>query len=88
MSLSQTAARFQPSSPTKAGLAALHSLNSVPLGSVVRVTGICAMDNASPFGHNVPFNILMRTIGVFFRLTHVQRVVSAIPKRNSSPSSR
>ena len=38
-------------------------LNSVPLGGVVRVTGICAMDNASPFGHDVPFNILMRTPG-------------------------
>lgn len=40
------------------GVAAL--MESVPLGAVVRVTGICAMDNANPFGHDVPFNILMR----------------------------
>ena len=36
-------------------------MESVPIGAVVRVTGICAMDSASPFGHDVPFNILMRT---------------------------
>jgi diguanylate cyclase (GGDEF)-like protein len=40
------------------GVAAL--MESVPIGAVVRVTGICAMDNANPFGHDVPFNILMR----------------------------
>jgi diguanylate cyclase (GGDEF)-like protein len=36
-------------------------MESVPIGAVVRVTGICAMDSASPFGHDVPFTILMRT---------------------------
>ena len=49
--------------PHESGPGGAALLNSVPLGGVVRVTGICAMDNASPFGHDVPFNILMRTPG-------------------------
>ena len=64
MSLSQTAARFQPFSPRgERAWRELHSMNSIPIGAVVRVTGICAMDSASPFGHDVPFNILLRTPG-------------------------
>ncbi len=47
--------------PHEIGPGGAALMDSVSVGSVVRVTGICAMDNASPFGHDVPFNILMRT---------------------------
>jgi diguanylate cyclase (GGDEF)-like protein len=40
---------------------ALTPMRSVPVGTKVRVTGICATDNANPFGHDVPFRILLRT---------------------------
>jgi diguanylate cyclase (GGDEF)-like protein len=33
----------------------------VPLGSRVRVTGICNLENSNPFGREVPFDILLRT---------------------------
>ena len=33
----------------------------IPLGTRVRVTGICLLDNANPFNGEVPFNILMRS---------------------------
>ena len=36
-------------------------MQSVPIGATIRVTGICAMDDANPFGHDVPFNILVRS---------------------------
>jgi diguanylate cyclase (GGDEF)-like protein len=32
-------------------------------GSTVRVTGICASNYANPFGHDVPFNVLLRSTG-------------------------
>ena len=32
----------------------------IPLGSTVRVTGICVQENANPFIAQVPFNILLR----------------------------
>ncbi len=38
----------------------LTPMRQVPEGTRIRVTGICAMDNANPFGHDVPFRILMR----------------------------
>jgi diguanylate cyclase (GGDEF)-like protein len=36
-------------------------MRTVPIGSRIRVTGICTMVNANPNGHDVPFNILLRT---------------------------
>ena len=39
----------------------LSPMRNVPVGSRVRVTGICAMDNANPYGHDVAFKILLRT---------------------------
>ena len=39
----------------------LLPMRNVPVGSRVRVTGICAMDNANPYGHDVAFKILLRT---------------------------
>jgi diguanylate cyclase (GGDEF)-like protein len=42
-----------------------HSSNSpmmeIPIGSRVRVTGICMLENANPFDGDVPFDILMRS---------------------------
>jgi diguanylate cyclase (GGDEF)-like protein len=39
----------------------LSPMRNVPVGSWIRVTGICAMDNANPYGHDVAFKILLRT---------------------------
>ncbi|MGA3370216.1 MAG: GGDEF domain-containing protein [Terracidiphilus sp.] len=36
-------------------------MKPVPLGSRVRVTGICTLENSNPFEREVPFDILMRT---------------------------
>jgi len=35
--------------------------NDVPLGSKVRVVGISILEGSNPWGHEVPFDILMRT---------------------------
>jgi diguanylate cyclase (GGDEF)-like protein len=35
-------------------------IKPVPIGSEIRVTGICSTDNDNPFGREVPFNILLR----------------------------
>jgi len=37
------------------------STRRVPLGSKVRVTGICMLENANPFIAQMPFNILVRS---------------------------
>jgi len=49
--------------PHPSGSTDLPPVGSIPVGSTVRVTGICAMDNANPFGHDVPFNIFLRSAG-------------------------
>jgi diguanylate cyclase (GGDEF)-like protein len=36
-------------------------MNQIPTGSKVRVTGVSVLGGSNPFGHEVPFNILMRT---------------------------
>jgi diguanylate cyclase (GGDEF)-like protein len=38
----------------------LLPMKQVPLGSRIRVTGICMLADANPFNGDVPFNILMR----------------------------
>jgi diguanylate cyclase (GGDEF)-like protein len=43
-----------------AGLTALP-MNNVPLGSKVRVAGICVLQGSNPWIRQVPFNLLMRT---------------------------
>lgn len=43
------------------GEAPLSPMKQVPPGSQVRVTGICILDDANPFEHNVPFDILLRS---------------------------
>jgi diguanylate cyclase (GGDEF)-like protein len=34
----------------------------IPLGSKVRVTGICILENSDPYSAHVPFNILLRSL--------------------------
>jgi diguanylate cyclase (GGDEF)-like protein len=46
--------------PPVAGIAT-PPLREVPLGSRLRITGICILENSNPFDAQVPFNILMRT---------------------------
>ena len=36
-------------------------MKTVPIGSRVRVSGICTLENSNPFEREVPFDILMRT---------------------------
>jgi diguanylate cyclase (GGDEF)-like protein len=47
--------------PVAAGATSLAPMRQVPVGSRIRVTGICVLDDSNPFNRNVPFNILMRT---------------------------
>jgi diguanylate cyclase (GGDEF)-like protein len=39
----------------------LPPMRQIPVGSRVRVTGICVMNTSSPFDRDVPFNILLRS---------------------------
>jgi diguanylate cyclase (GGDEF)-like protein len=47
--------------PPKIGQTPLPAMRHIPLGSRVRVTGICILENSDPFAGDVPFNILMRS---------------------------
>ena len=38
-----------------------QAMKMIPLGSKVRVSGICVLDNSNPFNGPVPFNILLRS---------------------------
>jgi diguanylate cyclase (GGDEF)-like protein len=40
----------------------LPNLKDIPLGSRVRVTGICTVDDVNPFNRTVPFEILLRSV--------------------------
>jgi diguanylate cyclase (GGDEF)-like protein len=37
------------------------NMKKIPLGSKIRVTGICTLDDANPFNRTVPFEILLRS---------------------------
>lgn len=39
----------------------ISPMDNIPAGTRIRVTGVCAVDDSSPYGHDVPFRILMRT---------------------------
>jgi diguanylate cyclase (GGDEF)-like protein len=43
------------------GAVSLSPMKQIPVGSRVRVAGICILEYANPFDRNVPFNILMRS---------------------------
>lgn len=40
---------------------ALQPMKQIPLGSKVRVAGICVLEGSNPFARDVPFNILLRS---------------------------
>jgi diguanylate cyclase (GGDEF)-like protein len=48
-----------PGSASKAPLAPMHE---IPVGTRIRVTGICMLTDANPFNGEVPFSILMRNV--------------------------
>jgi diguanylate cyclase (GGDEF)-like protein len=48
-----------PGSASKAPLAPMYE---IPVGTRIRVTGICMLTDANPFNGEVPFNILMRNV--------------------------
>jgi len=47
--------------PHGSGPGAPSPMPEVPVGARVRVTGICSMVRSDPYGHDVPFNILLRS---------------------------
>jgi diguanylate cyclase (GGDEF)-like protein len=47
--------------PTATSLLPLPPMKDIPLGSKVRITGICIPENANPFDYDKSFNILMRS---------------------------
>jgi diguanylate cyclase (GGDEF)-like protein len=40
---------------------ALDPMKEIPLGTTIRVSGICVLENSDPYAGNVPFDILMRS---------------------------
>jgi len=48
--------------PGSASRIPLAPMEWIPVGSRIRVTGICMLTDANPFNGEVPFNIVMRTI--------------------------
>ena len=47
--------------PVGAGAASLAPMKAIPVGSRIRVTGICVPLNSNPFSHDAHFNILLRS---------------------------
>jgi diguanylate cyclase (GGDEF)-like protein len=47
--------------PSTATQVALLPMRQVPIGSKVRLTGICLLEDSNPFNAQVPFTILMRS---------------------------
>lgn len=47
--------------PHRITMGSLSPFKNIPVGSKVSVTGICVTDDANPFGHDVPFNVLLRS---------------------------
>ena len=47
--------------PQNAGMPSLPPMKEIPVGSRIRVTGICVPDNTTPFRRNSHFNILLRS---------------------------
>jgi diguanylate cyclase (GGDEF)-like protein len=54
-----TAIIGHPGSASKSPLAPMYQ---IPVGTQIRVTGICLLTDANPFNGEVPFNILMRNV--------------------------
>ncbi|MGD0522037.1 MAG: GGDEF domain-containing protein [Terracidiphilus sp.] len=47
--------------PPAGSLSPLPPMMQIPLGSTVRVTGICILEDSNPVDSHIPFNILMRS---------------------------
>jgi len=47
--------------PAGTGPSSLAPMKDIPVGSRIRVTGICVPLNSNPFGHDAHFNILLRS---------------------------
>ena len=47
--------------PAGVGPSSLAPMKTVPVGALIRVTGICVPLSSNPFGHAVDFNILLRS---------------------------
>ena len=48
--------------PGTASTAPVSPMREIPIGTYIRVTGICMLTDANPFNGEVPFNILMRNV--------------------------
>ena len=48
--------------PGTASTAPVSPMREIPIGTYIRVTGICMLTDANPFNGEVPFNILMRSV--------------------------
>ena len=48
--------------PGTASTLPLSPMREIPIGTHIRVTGICMLTDANPFNGEVPFNILMRNV--------------------------
>ena len=48
--------------PQNAGMPSLPPMKEIPVGSRIRVTGICVPDSTTPFRRNGHFNILLRSV--------------------------
>ncbi len=48
--------------PGTASTMPLSPMREIPVGALIRVTGICMLTDANPFNGEVPFNILMRNV--------------------------
>lgn len=47
--------------PHASATGAISPMKDIPVGALIRVTGVCAVDDSSFYGHEVPFRILIRT---------------------------
>jgi diguanylate cyclase (GGDEF)-like protein len=52
---------YRHPTPASSDAAAAPPMKQFPLGSRVRVTGICVLEDSNPFNVNVPFDLLIRS---------------------------
>jgi diguanylate cyclase (GGDEF)-like protein len=53
---------YRHSAHSSPGASSVSPLKQIPLGSRVRVTGICILEDSNPFNVNVPFDLLVRSV--------------------------
>ena len=52
---------YRHPAPAAPGSGTLSPMRQIPVGSRIRVTGICMLDDSNPFNAQVPFTILLRS---------------------------